>query len=119
MSLPLNPSKSFIARNPHLYGHHPKTQLRAPEPPQQAPALGGDDEGKAQGAGCPAIRFVVRRVRPLDEDAKHGACKDLVDGLRHAGLIHSDAAGQIRLEVEQEKVMHFADQETLIELTLP
>jgi hypothetical protein len=59
------------------------------------------------------------RVRLVDEDAKAGCCKDIVDGLRYAGLLLSDAAGSFRLEVGQVKAAHYAEQETLIDIIYP
>lgn len=39
--------------------------------------------------------------------------------MRYAGLIPNDREEDIALEVEQEKVAHRADEETLITITYP
>ena len=83
----------------------------------EAPALGGADEGKAQGVPRIAVRFVGRRVKPLDPDNFAGSVKDLLDGLRHAGLIPGDEPWRIRLETEQVKVAHFHEEATEITIT--
>jgi hypothetical protein len=95
------------------------TPLPNPKPSKQARALAGNDEGKTQGAGCPLVRFTLRRVRLLDVDAKYGSIKDLLDSCAYAGLIPGDQEGQINLEVRQEKVRHFKEEETEIVIEYP
>ncbi len=102
-----------------LYGNPPRTSLPHSKPSKQTGALGGNHEGKAHGSGCPLVRFKLCRVRLLDVDAKWGSVKDLLDGLQYAGLIRGDREGEIRLEVEQERVSHFAEERTEIHLELP
>jgi len=97
----------------------PKTQrLPDPEPAQLPATLVGDSEGEARGTRCPHVCFTLRRVRLLDIDAKYGSIKDLLDGLQYAGIIHQDREGEITLEVRQEKVAKFKDEETLITVEL-
>ena len=49
-------------------------------------------------------------------DAKFASVKDLLDGLAHAGIVAGDQEGQVRLEVEQEKVRSYQEERTIIEL---
>lgn len=119
MSLPSNPSRTFILANPHLYGHRTPPEVPDAKPAQRSEALAGDGEGKAPGTGRPLVCFILRRVRLLDTDAKWGSIKDLLDGLAIARLIPGDREGQIRLHVEQEAVPHFKEEETLIRITYP
>ena len=64
------------------------------------------------------VSFTGYRVRPLDADNFAGGCKDLLDGLRHAGLIPGDAWREIRLETSQVKVTAYREEFTDIEITL-
>lgn len=83
----------------------------------QTPALDGAVPGEAQGVGRTRIRFTGYRVRPLDPDNFAGSIKDLLDGLRHAGLIPGDEPWRIILETEQVRVGGFAAECTEIEIT--
>ena len=62
------------------------------------------------------LSYRIRRVRPLDPDGLGSCTKNCTDGLRRCGLIPGDDPFQIRLEVEQERVSHFADE--CIKLTI-
>lgn len=106
-------SPSFIEAN--------KTDapLPNPKPQKQARTLAGNDEGETQSAGRPLVRFTLRRVRLLDVDAKFSSVKDLLDSCTYAGLIPGDKEGQIDLEVLQEKVSHFKEEETEIVIEYP
>ena len=99
--------------------HSPATQIQNTESQQRPEKLVCDSKGEAQGAGRVALIFTLRRVRLLDPCAKYGSCKALIDGLRYAGILHDDREEDITLEVNQEKVRHFKDEETLISITLP
>ena len=95
-----------------------KRELSHPQPQRdQAPALGGPAQGKAVGLRRITVRFVGHRVRPLDPDNFAGSVKDLLDGLRHAGLLHGDEPWRIILETEQVKVSSFKQEKTEITLT--
>ncbi len=98
-------------------GNQASPSLRPAQHAQQAPALERRDAGKAQGTGCPLVRFTLCRVNLLDVDAKYGCVKDLLDGLQYAGLIRGDREGEVRLEVEQVRVRHYSEQRTEIEIT--
>jgi hypothetical protein len=87
-----------------------------PEPCQRTVELAGDSPGKAPRPVCPLVRFTLRRVKLLDVDAKFASVKDLLDGLAHAGIVAGDQEGQVRLEVEQEKVRSYQEERTIIEL---
>lgn len=82
----------------------------------QTPALGSAVEGKKESIQRITVRFLGYRVRPLDPDNFAGSVKDLLDGLRHAGIIHGDEAWRIKLETEQVKVDHYEEEETVIEI---
>lgn len=147
MNIPTNPSPSTRARNPHLWPDKaPTTHQNDPDhtktPPKQSKrlkhedstdcvlqdskserdqktALVGSDEGKAQSVGRAVVRFIGYRTRPLDPDNFAGSVKDLLDGLCRAGLLDGDAPWQIRLQTEQVKVAHRADEYTEIEIEYP
>jgi hypothetical protein len=101
---------------------HPKyaapiRPLSNPKPEHhKAPALGGSVQGKEGGLPRTTVRFIGYRVRPLDPDNFAGSCKDLLDGLRHAGLISGDEAWRIRFQTEQVRVGTFAEEVTVIEI---
>jgi hypothetical protein len=62
------------------------------------------------------VRFTGFRVKPLDPDNFAASCKDLLDGLRHARLLPSDDPWTITFETIQEKVSHYKQECTIIEL---
>ncbi len=82
----------------------------------QTPALDATIQGKTQSVERTRVCFVGFRVRPLDPDNFAGSVKDLLDGLRHAGLIHGDEVWRIALETRQEKVKSYAEERTVIEI---
>lgn len=104
-------------RQPNANPTHPQVPL--PEPIQQAPALDSAHAGEAQVPGLPIVRITHRRVRLLDAESKYAACKDLIDGLRYAGLLSDDREEDITLEVTQERVKHFRDEETVVIIEYP
>lgn len=53
--------------------------------------------------------------RLYDKDNAYGACKVLVDAMRHCGFIVNDTAEWLELSVEQEKCPH-KKRHTVIEL---
>lgn len=96
----------------------PLSQVQRPKSQRhKAPALGATGEGEKEGVRRARVRFVGYRVRPLDPDNFAGGCKDLLDGLRHAGLIPGDEPWRIIFETEQEKVAHFDEERTVIHLS--
>lgn len=97
---------------------HNRCQIPNSKPQSnQAPALGAAVQGKTEGLPRTTVRFTGYRVRPLDPDNFAGSCKDLLDGLRHAGLILGDEAWRIRLQTDQEKVSTYSEEQTVIEIT--
>lgn len=68
-----------------------------------------------ENAGRYAVVITSFRVRLADDDALIG--KYFVDALRYAGLLASDEVGGLDYKVRQEKVAHFADERTEIEIT--
>jgi hypothetical protein len=89
------------------------------KPLERPETLVGGGEGKAQGTGRVALRFTLRRLRLLDPCAKYAGCKAIIDGCRYAGLIRNDSEKEITLEVNQEKVAHYKDEKTILEITYP
>lgn len=85
----------------------------------QAPALDRPVQGKEKGVQRIVVSFTGFRVKPLDPDNFAGSIKDLLDGLRHSGLLPGDEPWRIHLETEQQKVGHFKDEKTVIEITYP
>lgn len=100
-------NKAVPSRTPH------------PKPAKQTGALGKNNAVKTPLSRRPLVRFILCRVQLLDADAKWGSVKDLLDGLQYAGLIHGDREDQIRLKVEQQKVAHYDEEETIIEIEYP
>jgi hypothetical protein len=98
------------------YETRTRTRLPDPQPRERKKELARDCPGETPGAGCPLVRFILYRVRLLDVDAKYASVKDLLDGLQHAGLIHGDQEGQVRLDVQQKKVGRYAEEQTIIEI---
>jgi hypothetical protein len=84
----------------------------------QAPALGGAVQRETQSVQRIVVRFTGHRVKPLDPDNFAGSCKDLLDGLRHAGIISGDEPWRIKLETEQVRVPHYKEEKTVIEIEL-
>jgi hypothetical protein len=82
----------------------------------KTPALGSAVQGKEKGVQRVTVRFTGYRVRPLDPDNFAGGTKDLLDGLRHAGLIPGDEPWRIIFETAQEKVKTYAEERTVIEI---
>ncbi len=100
-----------------LHETHPHRPLPHPKPQRhQTPTLERSNEGEKERLPSVTVRFRGYRVRPLDPDNFAGSVKDLLDGLRHAGLIPGDEPWNIRLETEQVKVDHFAEEKTVIEI---
>lgn len=62
------------------------------------------------------VRIRSRRVRMLDIDNLYGGCKHLIDALRGAGVIPDDDPESITLEVTQEKVKGYKNEETEVEV---
>ena len=95
----------------------PHRPLSHTEPQRDSsPALDRLAEGKETGLRRIAVSFTGYRVNPLDPDNFAGSVKDLLDGLRKAGLIHGDEWKRIRLRTEQVQVRHYRDERTLIEI---
>jgi hypothetical protein len=111
-----NASKETIALT-YPNETNPGTRLPDPKPERhQAPALGAAISGETKGVSRTRVRVVGHRVRPLDPDNFAGSVKDLLDGLRHAGLLEGDEPWRIILETEQVKVRRLKAQKTVIEI---
>jgi len=115
-----NASRSFLQANA-TKTHSP---IQNPIPKQNhAPALGSPIQGKKAGLGRATgrieVRFTLFRVRCLDPDNAAASTKNLLDGLRHSGILPEDNPWTIRLQVEQEKVKSFDQEKTEIEINYP
>lgn len=107
-----NASKAFIKSNSEVGSEIPDTK---PEH-HQTPALGQAIPGETKSVQRARVRFIGYRVTPLDPDNFAGSVKDLLDGLRHAKIIHGDEHWRIKLETEQVKVAHYHEEKTVIEI---
>ena len=95
----------------------PVRPIPDPKPERhKAPALDRPAAREKESLPRVTVRFIGYRVQTLDPDNFAGSCKDLLDGLRHSGLIPGDEAWRIKLETEQERVGHYVDERTVIEL---
>jgi|SRR6266436_3436401 len=61
------------------------------------------------------VKITLCHSRFYDKDNAYGACKTLVDGLRHWSLIVNDTPEFLDLTVEQEKCPH-KQRHTIVEL---
>jgi len=118
-----NASPAVRSLNPSLFaGEVPQNlgPVSNPKPKRnKASALGGSVQGKAESLQRVVVRFTGYRVAPLDPDNFAGSIKDLLDGLRHASLLHGDEPWRIKLETEQVKVSKRIHERTEIELFYP
>jgi hypothetical protein len=108
-------SRSFLKAN------EIKNLREVPNPesqPDKAPALDAADAREKKSIRRVTVRFIGYRVRPLDPDNFAGSCKDLLDGLRHAGILLGDEPWRVIFETAQEKVASFKEERTLIEIDL-
>ena len=82
----------------------------------------GKSQGEARNAtGSDArhrVRIISRRVRICDPDNLVGGVKYLVDSLRAADIIPEDDPKAITLEVSQEKVKTYKEEETWVEVSV-
>ena len=85
----------------------------------KAKSLDGANKGKMESVERPTVRFTGYRVRPCDPDNFAGSCKDLLDGLRHAGLIPGDEPWKIIFQTKQVKVGSSTEEKTEIEIIYP
>jgi hypothetical protein len=97
-----------IAKLPHTNTQFNKATALDPAIPRKEKSLGRI-----------TVRFNLRRVRPLDPDNATGSVKDCVDGICRCGLIPGDDPTQITLIVEQERVAHYSEEGTEIEIEYP
>lgn len=98
-----------------------RPQIQDTEQSEQTSALVFGDEGKTPRPGCPLIGFTLFRVHLLDWEAKYSSVKDLLDGLRYAGLVCGDREEEIDPQsyVRQVKVAHYRDERTEILIQWP
>lgn len=107
--------------NPQLLKHYAIPQANGelchPQPQcNQAPTLDPPVPGKTKSVPRPVVRFVGYRRKLLDPENFSAGVKDLLDGLRHAGLIRGDGYEDIVLETDQWKVKTKAEERTEIEI---
>lgn len=101
-------SKTFIGLNPEIQCSQPEQD--------QTPALGAAVQGETESLQRVTVRFTGYRCRPLDPDNFSGGCKDLLDGLRHSGILSGDEPWRINFETRQEKARHKSEEKTVIEI---
>lgn len=115
-----NASKSFIQANAIKTNSTIQDSITKQN---NAPTLGSSIQGKKAGLGRATgrieVRFTLFRVRCLDPDNAAASTKNLLDGLRHSGLLPEDNPWTIKLQVEQEKVKGFDNEKTEIEINYP
>jgi hypothetical protein len=97
-----------IAQLPHTNTQHHKTS-----------ALDSVAKRKEKSLGRITVRYRLCRVRPIDPDGVAGSTKDCTDGLCRCGLLPGDNPFQITLIVEQERVDHYHQERTEIEIEWP
>lgn len=79
-------------------------------------ALVKEPQGIKESKDRTHVRFKIRRRRLLDPDNAYASIKDLLDGIRDAGLILDDSAERITLAVDQEKIGKDEEEQTIIEI---
>lgn len=109
-----------MSRKQHLndtnnHGPTPHSVLKSNE----EAALDRASKGEVRRIPRTVVRITGFRVNPLDPDNFAGSCKDLIDGLRHAGLLHGDEWDKIKFEPDQEQVAHYCEEKTEIEIIYP
>lgn len=77
----------------------------------------GKEGDELKGIRRHKVRIISRRVRLCDPDNLVGGQKHLIDSLRLAEIIPEDDPQAITLEVSQEKVKHYKEEETWIEVS--
>jgi hypothetical protein len=109
----------MLARNPQLSvsENHAPRKVQDPKPERnQTPTLVRAKKREDRSIPGVTVRFCGYRVRPLDPDNFAGGCKDLLDGLRHSGLISDDSWFAIKLETRQVKVRTYREEWTEVEI---
>jgi len=105
-------SSAFVRNNLETGSKVPDSQPQ----PDKTPALGAAVQGEEKSVLRLTVCFTLFRVQLLDPDNAAGSCKDLLDGLRHAGILSDDTWYQIKLEVDQQRVDHYNEEKTVIEI---
>lgn len=85
----------------------------------EASALGETIQGEEKGEDRIIVRFGLCRCKLLDTDNLYASVKDLLDGIKDAGLIPDDKEEDINLQVNQTKVSRRKDEKTVIEIEYP
>lgn len=99
-----------------------KTRPALPDPKPkhyEATALDRAVPGKKEGMERITLRYRLFRVRPLDYENFAGSTKDLTDGLCRIGLLPGDDPTKVIIITEQERVEHYRDERTEIEIIWP
>jgi hypothetical protein len=115
LMFPRGSADFFKANETHTIAQLPHTNTQH----HKATTLDRVAKGEKTGLGRITVRYRLRRVRPIDPDGVAGSTKDCTDGLCRCGLLPGDNPFQITLIVEQEKVEHYSDERTIVELTYP
>lgn len=77
----------------------------------------GKEGDELKGTGRHKVRIISRRVKLCDPDNLVGGQKHLIDSLRLAKIIPEDDPQAITLEVSQEKVKHYKEEQTWVEVS--
>jgi hypothetical protein len=102
-------SRGFIKANSQI----PDSQPQHPD----APPLELVSQGTEEMSRRFVCRIKSRRVRAVDPDNLAAGCKAVLDLLRNGSLIWDDDPASLVLEISQEKVKTYAQEETIIEIT--
>ena len=106
-----------VGREDNLESEEENPFLKYSAPIQPVGSVKGKEGDELTGSGRHHIRIVSKRVRLCDADNLVGGVKHLVDALRISQVIPEDDPQAISLEVSQEKVSSYADEETWVEIT--
>jgi hypothetical protein len=113
-----NASASVLAANNDDDTPSPKVPYPEPKRNKKA-ALERMASGEKEGFPRVIVCFTGFRVKPLDPDNFAGSVKDVIDGLRTAGLIPGDENWRIRLITDQVKVQAYFQERTELEIIYP
>ncbi len=114
------PVSDAVARRSCPNENHPRTKVcDAKLERNKAKPLVEAVSGKKESVDRVIVCITGYRVRPLDPDNFAGGTKDIIDGLRHAGLLDDDSPDKIILRTEQVKIRHRENQKTVVTIEYP
>jgi hypothetical protein len=89
------------------------------KPTSQVGSMGkveGEESDEQRSGPRHHVRIKSRRVRLLDIDNLYGGSKHLIDSLRLSGVIPDDDPASITLQVTEEKIKGYKNEETEVEV---